>query len=507
MHVENGHYYEFRSFRLNVAERRLSQNGATVALTPKAFDVLAHLVEHAGHLVEKEGLMQRVWPDSFVEESNIARIVHTLRKALGEDDNGDKFIETVPTKGYRFVAKVNRAAVVRTEPPPSEVDIPDTAAFAKVNGDGPDISTNGRLKTDLSQIKGVERSSIRLPVILSGVLLLSTLGGAFWFLQQSGAASADYHRIRPQTLSGEAYQNYQQGKFLVERWHQGDYEKALESFDRAIELDPNYAAAYAARADVKIMAFWGSSSHEDISQARTAVRKAIELDPMSSYAHAVLCRILTTYDWDHKEAEKECRYAVALDPNDHEAQKELAFLLNYLGRDEEALAAMDKAIALAPTSFNKRSRGMILYQSRRYDEAITQLQQVEETDPLYFESTRWLIRTYQMKGDYPRATACYMKLLEESGATSDEVAAIKATFEIEGWPAVLRHMAENPKLKPFFQAGNYAQLGENDRAFATLEELYKRRSILLIMAVREPTLDPIRNDPRFDQMLKNMNLK
>lgn len=105
--VENGHFYEFRSFRLNLAERQLLKNEKTVSLTPKAFDVLAVLVTRAGHLVEKEELMQLVWPDSFVEESNVARIVHTLRRALGEDENGDKFIETVPTKGYRFVADVS----------------------------------------------------------------------------------------------------------------------------------------------------------------------------------------------------------------------------------------------------------------------------------------------------------------------------------------------------------------------------------------------------------------
>jgi DNA-binding winged helix-turn-helix (wHTH) protein/Tol biopolymer transport system component len=102
--------YRFEAFLLDVAERQLFQDGKAVAVTPKVFDVLAYLVERAGHLVEKEELMQAIWPDSFVEEANIARIIHTLRKTLGEVEDGNKFIETVARKGYRFVKPVKRAS-------------------------------------------------------------------------------------------------------------------------------------------------------------------------------------------------------------------------------------------------------------------------------------------------------------------------------------------------------------------------------------------------------------
>ncbi|MEP6903501.1 MAG: winged helix-turn-helix domain-containing protein [Actinomycetota bacterium] len=112
MSVEEKHSYRFKSFRLDVGERQLLHNGDIVALTPKAFDLLAVLVEHNGHLVEKNDLLRIVWADSFVEEANIARIVHTLRKTLGEDENGNKFIETVAKKGYRFVTEVEKVREV-----------------------------------------------------------------------------------------------------------------------------------------------------------------------------------------------------------------------------------------------------------------------------------------------------------------------------------------------------------------------------------------------------------
>lgn len=106
MNGEAKHFYRFKSFRLDVQERQLLRDGVAVPLTPKAFDVLAVLVERGGHLVEKDELLRLVWSNSFVEEANVARIVHTLRKVLGEDENGNKFIETVPKRGYRFVAVV-----------------------------------------------------------------------------------------------------------------------------------------------------------------------------------------------------------------------------------------------------------------------------------------------------------------------------------------------------------------------------------------------------------------
>ncbi len=106
MKGDQRHSYRFKAFRLEVEERQLLHHDHPVALTPKAFDVLVALVERSGHLVEKDELMQTVWSDSFVEEANIARLVHTIRKTLGDDGNGNKYIETVAKKGYRFVVEV-----------------------------------------------------------------------------------------------------------------------------------------------------------------------------------------------------------------------------------------------------------------------------------------------------------------------------------------------------------------------------------------------------------------
>ena len=98
--------YEFGPFRIDIAERHLMREGNTVPLTPKAFDILMVLVENQGHLLEKEDLMHRLWPETFVEETNLSNNISVLRKALGDDAGEHRYIETVPRRGYRFVAAV-----------------------------------------------------------------------------------------------------------------------------------------------------------------------------------------------------------------------------------------------------------------------------------------------------------------------------------------------------------------------------------------------------------------
>src|ERR1700730_830670 len=99
-------FYEFGRFRLNATERLLQRDRDIVPLTPKVFDTLLVMVENSGHVLEKNELMQCLWPDSFVEESSLAQNVSLLRRALGETNDGRQYIETLPKRGYRFGADV-----------------------------------------------------------------------------------------------------------------------------------------------------------------------------------------------------------------------------------------------------------------------------------------------------------------------------------------------------------------------------------------------------------------
>src|SRR5499426_4174477 len=103
------HFYEFGPFQLDTAERLLLRDGEEVSLTPKVFDLLLVLVKNSGHIFEKDELMKAIWPDAVVEETNLTRNISTLRKALGESQDTRQYIETIPWRGYRFVASVREA--------------------------------------------------------------------------------------------------------------------------------------------------------------------------------------------------------------------------------------------------------------------------------------------------------------------------------------------------------------------------------------------------------------
>src|SRR5580700_3257248 len=116
MTLQTLHFYAFGPYRLNSEKRVLVRDGAPVPLTPKATEILLVLVEQAGHLVDKDSLINRVWPDAFVEEGNLNKNIFFLRKALGEWDGGREYIETVPKRGYRFVAPVSEVTHAESAP-------------------------------------------------------------------------------------------------------------------------------------------------------------------------------------------------------------------------------------------------------------------------------------------------------------------------------------------------------------------------------------------------------
>ena len=104
MPLQTNNIYEFKDFRLDFTEKTLQGRNGVIPLTPKVFETLCVLVENAGHLIEKDELMQKLWQDRFVEESNLTFNIKMLRKALGDNAQKPRFIETVQSHGYRFIA-------------------------------------------------------------------------------------------------------------------------------------------------------------------------------------------------------------------------------------------------------------------------------------------------------------------------------------------------------------------------------------------------------------------
>jgi DNA-binding winged helix-turn-helix (wHTH) protein len=160
--------YEFGDFHLDACERLLSRRGVTVPLTPKSIDLLLALVEQPGRLLDKDTLLKTVWPDTFVEENNLADNIFMLRRVLGDGENGPRFIETVPKRGYRFVADL-RVVGPLTEPGPDVVQqgvaVPPPQAKGR-DGQVPLPATNVRRPMSVASLVA---GAIALLVLALGV--------------------------------------------------------------------------------------------------------------------------------------------------------------------------------------------------------------------------------------------------------------------------------------------------------------------------------------------------
>lgn len=510
--------YEFAEFRLDAAKRLLLRDGEVVRLMPKAFDILHVLVSRRGETVSKDELFEAVWNGAFVEENNLNVNISALRKIFREKPSEHRFIVTVPGQGYKFVAETKETVSNGVNHPHFEA-LFDSGSSKPESVEPKLREISGQTESRQNDSREIEnhpqRQQQRRPVLalmIGLVLVLSVMG--FLFAKKNLMTTSGIKNNLRQTDNGEAYQHYQQGKLLLERKLKGDNKLALASFEKAIELDPNYAAAYVGKADAKIWMFWGSRSHDDITQARNAVNKAIELDETNSYAHTLLCRIKATYDWDFDGGVKECLRAIELDPDSHEAHSEWAQLLKVLGRNDEALTHIETAVRLAPTSFNKRSRGLILYYSRRFDEAIAQLEQVTETDPNFSMASKWIVYSYEMKNDYAKAFEWHLRQVVQDGSAPEEIEALKSTFNKNGWNGVLKHRIDSnkpdergKKLGFTETAIMYCQLGEIDKAFENFNQAFERRELFMTHILREPRLDSVRTDPRFEELAKRIGLK
>lgn len=202
------HSYEFGPFRLIPEERQLLREGKPVPLTPKAFDLLLVLVENGGRLIEKEELMKRVWPDSFVEEANLSVKMSALRRALGENPNEHQYVETVPRHGYRFVAGVKERRDEGTEPSASESGEEDSRPVADHERQIPSPPPVARSRPRIVLRRG--------PLALVGLLLLSALllGWQAGGLRERLLGEDNPVRIQSlgvlplENLSGDASQDY-----------------------------------------------------------------------------------------------------------------------------------------------------------------------------------------------------------------------------------------------------------------------------------------------------------
>jgi len=332
---------------------------------------------------------------------------------------------------------------------------------------------------------------------------------------QVDPGTADRQASTRHTDNIEAYQAYLKGRYFLNKRTEDGITTATQYFLRAIDLDPNYAAAYAGLADSYNKACWflpGPPGDLVTKQARAAER-ALELDDSLPEAHTARSAAYA-HEWDFAAMARESQRAVDLNPGDAEAHHQNAYCLLHTGRPAEAVSEIRLARELDPLNVVMNiDVGEILLYARRTDEAIAALNSAIEMDASRHNAHYDLGLAYELKGMQEAALEEYLKDELLSGRDSEVRAALRNSFATNGpsgyWKSILeRREAESRAsyVSPFQMAKIYARLGDKDAAFDRLEREYLDHSPTLLDLKTEPTFDPLRADGRYADLVKRVGL-
>jgi DNA-binding winged helix-turn-helix (wHTH) protein/thioredoxin-like negative regulator of GroEL len=335
-------FLDFGPYRINREQRLLNRGSTAVPLAPKIYDLLLALAESGGRVLEKELLLNKLWPGTFVEEGSLARNISTLRKLLGGGRDDQKYIATIPKRGYRFVAEVS-----------------------------------------------------------------------------SGTASSQAQQ-QSIALKPEAYDCYLRGRFYAQRQNQHDNGAAIEALERAVEIDPAFASAYAELAQSYTWKLFLFAPHEREweEKAFVAVEKALALSPDLAVAHLARGRLLWTpaNHFPHAKAVREYRQALALNPSLDEARNQLALVYCHVGYFDEALReARETALTNPHNNLAVYRTGETLAFQGKHEEALSILRSIpQDVNPaLIGYQTAWVLFNLerreeaaalvdQLSNDHPR---------------------------------------------------------------------------------------------------------
>ena len=312
------------------------------------------------------------------------------------------------------------------------------------------------------------------------------------------------------TTDARAYELYLKGRFQWNKRNADGLYRAIEFFNQAIEIDPQFAVAYAGLADCyNLLDIWaGLPTNETFPRAKAAAQHALAIDDQLAEAHTSLAYAIETYEWDWTAAEREYRRALDLNPNYATARQWYAEMLTAVGRFDEASAQGRKALELDPMS--PIINAVVAWNStmaRRYDDAIDQG-----------------VRTTRLFPDFMPGHAYLGLALLESGNARDAIAPLEKSqslqniIVVETWlirahraagdlvtadrmASRLEQRGRKEYLPPYYMASLFAHSGKTDRAFDELDRALRERTGALVWTKVDPALDPLRKDPRFAKVV------
>ena len=310
-----------------------------------------------------------------------------------------------------------------------------------------------------------------------------------------------------------AYQNYLKGRYSLNKRNSEAILKAIDYFQRAIELDPKYALAYAGLAEAydKAYFFIELPPQETIAKEKAAATKALQLDDSLAEAHVAMATVYAN-TWDLENAAREEERAIEIDPLNVEAHHNYAYRLIDLCKPDQAVAEIKRAHELDPLNIVMNiDVGEILLFARRTDEAITALRHAIEMDPARANAHWDLGNAYEAKGMYAESVAEHLEEFRLKGETPETIGELRKAFESAGikgfWRQRLAQLKARPGyLEPFLLVSIYLSLDDKDQVFAWLEKAYRDRNPNMVGLKSSPRHDILRSDPRYADLLRRVGL-
>ncbi|PYL67001.1 MAG: hypothetical protein DMF28_10170, partial [Verrucomicrobia bacterium] len=314
------------------------------------------------------------------------------------------------------------------------------------------------------------------------------------------------------TANPEAYELYLKGRFFWNKRTGADLRKAIDYFNQAIAKDPNYALAYVGLADSYLLlsSYAAVSPGESLPPARSALKKALELDDSLAEAHASF-GLLVTLELDVHRAISELERAIQLNPNYATAHHWLALPLMAIGQFDRGLTEGKRAIELDPLSLIINADLCRFYfNARRFDEAEAQARKTLEMDSNFYVAHYYLGEALQFKGKLTDGIAEYQKSFELNNdpfslaMLGQAYARQGKTNEARKVLARLREQAKSQYVSPYAFAVVLAALGDKAHAIDELEHGYDDSGFYISLINVDPLLDPLRGDPRFEMLVQKI---
>ncbi len=333
-------------------------------------------------------------------------------------------------------------------------------------------------------------------------------------LQATLAPDVEERIEEPPTESLEAYELYTRGRYI---WNASstaaEVEQAAELFEQAIAADLGYAPAYVGLAQTYLIRagpLGVLSADEAIPQARAAAERALELDPDLAEAHAALGQVLTQ-ELRFEEAERAYRRALELNPGSAEAHSTYSWVLLFLGRDLESVGMARRGVELDPLSISRRiDLASSLVFTRDYDGGLDEAARVLELEPEHAGAHYFLGAALSLNGQPEEAIAALQRSSELDPESPGRRTVLAWVYAPDGQrEKALEVLADVPQMGSNLKeiAVVYGELGELDRAFAYLDRAYAEHPANLLTLSRDPTADSLRQDPRFDELMKKLGLQ